>query len=78
MEKEEEINLIKMALDSIRPFLQNDGGNITFVELTDEKILKVNYGESCQNCKFKEQTKFIVEKHIRKYFPGLKKMIEVE
>ena len=67
-----------MALDSIRPFLQRDGGDIVFVELTDEKVLKVTYGESCQNCKFKEQTKFIVEKQIRKYFPDLKEMIEVE
>jgi Fe-S cluster biogenesis protein NfuA len=78
VKKEQEINIIKIALESIRPFLQKDGGDIVFVELTDEKVLKVTYGENCQNCKFKEQTKFIVEKHIRKYFPDLKEMIEVE
>ena len=77
MKKDEEINLIKVALDSIRPYLQNDGGDIFFVELTDEKILKIKYGENCLDCKFKEQTKFIVEKHIRKYYPNLKEMIEV-
>ena len=78
MNKEKEINLIKLALDSIRPYLQSDGGDIKFVDLTDENILKISYSENCNECKFKEQTMFIIEKHIRKYFPDLKKMIEVD
>ena len=32
---------IKDALDQIRPFLQRDGGDIEFVEYTDDNIVKV-------------------------------------
>ncbi|MBN2891652.1 MAG: NifU family protein [Bacteroidales bacterium] len=77
MDNSQNINLVKMALDKIRPYLQEDGGDIEFVELTDDFVLKVRYGESCQNCKFKEETKYVVEKHIRKFFPDLKAMVEV-
>ncbi len=78
MEKEQEISLIKMALESMRPYLQKDDGDIFFVDLTDDNILKIRYSENCKGCKFKEQTKYIVEKQIRKIFPALKEMIEVE
>ena len=32
---------IKDALDQIRPFLQRDGGDIEFVEYTDDNIVRV-------------------------------------
>jgi len=78
MNKEQEINIIKIALEAMRPYLQKDGGDIFFVELTDDNILKVKYSDNCKNCKFKEQTKYIVEKQIRKVFPDLKEMLEIE
>ena len=31
---------IKEALEQIRPFLQRDGGDLEFVEYTDDKIVK--------------------------------------
>ena len=36
---------IKDALEQIRPFLQRDGGDIEFVEYTDDNILKESYPE---------------------------------
>ncbi len=78
MNRSDQINLIKIALDSIRPYLQKDDGDISFIELTEDNVLKVKYSDSCKGCKFKEQTKYIVEKHIRRFFPNLKEMIEVE
>ena len=78
MEKEQEISLIKRALESMRPYLQKDDGDIFFVDLTDDNILKIKYSQTCNGCKFKEQTKYIVEKEIRKIFPQLKEMIEVD
>ena len=62
----------------MRPYLKEDGGDMFFVELTDDDVLKVKYSDACNDCKFKEKTKFIVEKQIRKFYPDLKKMIEVK
>ncbi len=78
MDKEGKIDLIKRVLDSMRPYLQEDGGDINFVDLTDDNILKIRYSESCKQCRFKQQTMFIIEKEIKKFFPDLKKMIEVD
>ena len=36
------ITKIEDALEEIRPFLKEDGGDIDFVELTDDWIVKVN------------------------------------
>ena len=32
---------IQEALEQIRPFLQRDGGDVEFVELTEDNIVKV-------------------------------------
>lgn len=78
MNKETEINLIQSILKSMRPLLKEDNGDVNFVELTDDKVLKIRYNENCKTCKFKKQTMFIIEKQIREVVPDLKKMIEVE
>lgn len=78
MEKNDKINIIQTALANLRPYLRQDGGDIVFVDLSDDDILKIKFAECCNDCKFKEKTKFIVEKQIRKFYPDLKKMIEVE
>ena len=38
---------IKDALDQIRPFLQRDGGDIEFVEYTEDNIVKVRLQGHC-------------------------------
>ncbi|MBN2663773.1 MAG: NifU family protein [Bacteroidales bacterium] len=78
MKKPDKINIVKQALANLRPYLQQDGGDIIFVDLSDDDILKIKFADCCKDCKFKEKTKIIVEKQIRKFFPDLKSMIEVE
>ena len=41
---------IKEALGQIRPFLQRDGGDIEFVELTEDNIVKVKLQGHCAGC----------------------------
>jgi len=38
------------ALNQIRPYLQADGGDISFVELTDDNIVKVKLQGACGSC----------------------------
>jgi len=44
------INKIESALDSMRPFLEADGGNIELVEVTDDYIARVKLLGACQSC----------------------------
>ena len=48
--KTELIQKVNAALDEIRPYLQADGGDISFVELTDDNIVKVQLQGACGRC----------------------------
>ena len=60
---------IKDALEQIRPFLQRDGGDIEFVEYTDDNIVKVLQGH-CAGCPGAQMTiKGVVEKILKESYP---------
>ena len=61
------------ALQVIRPILQRDGGDLEFVELTDDNIVKVRLQGHCAGCPGARMTlKGIVEKILKENFPELK------
>ena len=69
---------IKLALDSIRPYLQTDGGDITFIELTDDNVVKVKLLGACNSCPMSIQTlKLGVEKAVQNVVPEVKEVIAV-
>lgn len=43
-------NRVKKVIDSIRPYLQNDGGDIEFVNMSDEKVVYVELQGHCGSC----------------------------
>ncbi len=66
------IERIERSLDSIRPYLQSDGGNIRVVEVTPEGIVKVEMIGSCISCPMSSMTlKAGVEETIRNSFPEI-------
>mgnify|MGYP001458759716 FL=1 len=48
--KAEILARIEMSLDTMRPYLKNDGGNVEVVELTDDMDLKLRLLGSCGTC----------------------------
>lgn len=61
---------IKEALETIRPFLQRDGGDIEFVEYTDDKIVKVRLQGHCAGCPGARMTlKGVVERILKESYP---------
>lgn len=60
------------VLEQLRPYLQADGGDIKFVELTDDMILKVQLQGACGSCPYSLMTlKNGVEANIKKYVPEI-------
>ena len=55
MEKEEKIDLIKKTIEKIRPYIQNDGGDVEFVKLEDD-IVYVKVHGTCVGCGALEMT----------------------
>ena len=64
---------IREALDKIRPFLQRDGGDIDFVELTEDMSVKVRLQGHCAGCPGAQMTiKGVVERIIKESYPEIK------
>ena len=63
---------IQDAIAQIRPFLQRDGGDIEFVELTDDNIVKVRLQGHCAGCPGATMTiKGVVERLIKETYPEI-------
>ena len=61
---------IKEALGKIRPYLQRDGGDVEFVEYTDDKIVKVRLQGHCAGCPMSQMTvKNGIERLIKEEYP---------
>jgi Fe-S cluster biogenesis protein NfuA len=64
------------ALNRVRPYLQNDGGDIDLIEITDDFTVKVKLTGACNGCPFSMQTlKAGVEQAIMQEVPEIKRVI---
>ena len=71
-------NNIEVALDEIRPFLKNDGGDISLVSF-DKNTVKVRFEGACSTCTVNQMTlKSGVEMIIKKHAPEIEHVISVE
>jgi len=73
------IKKVELALDEIRPYLEDDGGNIEVVGITKEMQLQVRLLGACSTCEVSLQTlKNGIETTIRKSVPEITSVVEVE
>ncbi len=50
MNKEELYKKVDLALDTMRPYLANDGGNVEIHEITEDYVVRLNLLGSCSTC----------------------------
>ena len=63
---------VEKALEEIRPFLNSDGGDITLIDIIEDKHVKVRLEGACTNCSLSISTmKAGVETTIKKYVPQI-------
>ncbi len=72
-EKADLIKKVESVIDQIRPYLEADGGNIRFVELSDDNIVYVELLGACKGCPMSMMTlKSGVESAVKKAIPEIK------
>jgi len=72
------LSKIEVALEEIRPFLEADGGDINFIELTDNWVVKVKLVGACSSCNISMMTlKNGVEMAVKRAVPEVKEVIEI-
>ncbi len=70
MEKE-----ILKALESIRPFLQADNGDVELVEVSADGIVKVKLTGECENCPMSVMTlRAGIERSLMRQVPGIRRI----
>ena len=66
---------ILKALESIRPFLQADNGDVELIEITEENIVKVRLTGDCENCPMSPLTlRAGIERALMKNVPGIRRI----
>jgi len=64
---------VKNVLEQIRPYLQSDGGDIRFVNMTEDNVVNVELTGACGSCPYSIITlKNGVETAIKKAIPDIK------
>ena len=66
------IDQVEKALDSIRPYLEADGGNVSVEEITPDNVVKLRMLGSCGSCPMSIMTlKAGIEQAILKAVPEI-------
>ena len=59
------------AMEEIRPYLQRDGGDVEFVDYTEDKIVLVRLQGHCAGCPYSQMTiKNGIQEILQEQFPG--------
>ena len=63
---------VEQALDSIRPYLQTDGGDVSIQEITPDNVVKLKLLGTCASCSMSIMTfKAGLEQAIKKSVPEI-------
>jgi len=64
---------IEQSLNSIRPYLEADGGNVKINEITTDHVVRLEFVGACGNCRMSTMTfKAGVEAAIKRDVPEVK------
>jgi Fe-S cluster biogenesis protein NfuA len=67
------VGKVQEAIDQMRPFLEQDGGDMELVEISDDMIVKVKFLGSCSSCDMSSMTlKAGVEEAVKRAVPEVK------
>ncbi len=73
------IKKIENSIDSMRPYLVADGGDVELYDVTDEMVVKLRFIGNCSSCKMSTMTlKAGMEQTIMKSIPEIKAVEAVE
>ena len=69
---------IKLVIETIRPYLVADGGDIEFVAIKDDMSVEVFLSGACNACSMSSQTLSAVESAIKNTIPEVNRLIAID
>lgn len=75
---EDILQRVEASLDTMRPYLKDDGGNVEVVEITDEMIVRVKLVGACSSCPQSYMTmKAGIEEAVKRSVPEIKSVVAI-
>lgn len=72
------IEEVKKVLETVRPALQADGGDVELVEVTENGIVRVKLTGACGHCPMSTMTlKMGIERALKEKVPGVTEVEQV-
>jgi len=72
------IDEVRKVLETVRPALQADGGDVELVEVTADGVVKVRLTGACGHCPMSTMTlKMGIERALKEQVPGVKEVVQV-
>jgi Fe-S cluster biogenesis protein NfuA len=69
---------VEEALDTIRPYLEADGGNVEVVEITEDQVLKLSMKGACKSCNMSHMTlKGGIEETVKRAVPEIRQIVAI-
>ncbi len=69
---------VKKVLNSVRPSLQMDGGDVELVKIREDNVVEVKLKGACGGCPMATMTlKMGIEKAMQKEIPEVKEVVSV-
>ncbi|OFY58989.1 MAG: hypothetical protein A2Y87_09925 [Bacteroidetes bacterium RBG_13_46_8] len=79
LKKKDLLQKISSAIETVRPYLKADGGDVELVDITDDLVVKVRLTGACDGCPFSMMTlRAGIEQAIRRNVPEIKELQAVE
>lgn len=76
---EELIEIVKVSIEQLRPFLNDDGGDMELIDITEEGIVRVKLLGACSSCSMSVMTlKAGLEEALLKAAPEIKGVISID
>ena len=73
MNRDSLMSRINKGLDDVRPYLESDGGDLSFVKVTSDFNLVLRLEGACRSCEVNQMTlKNGIEDAVKKYAPEIK------
>jgi Fe-S cluster biogenesis protein NfuA len=79
MDKQDLTAKVTSALEQLRPFLHDDGGDMELVDITEEGIVQVRLKGACSECSMSGMTlKAGLEEAVKKMAPEIQAVVAVD
>ena len=69
---------VDLAVNQLRPFLNDDGGDIEVIQINEKKQVKLRLLGACKDCSMSISTKAGIKKAILQAVPEIKEVSIVE